>query len=408
MLPGFAPRPLELTRALVRPTTARMAKSFRRIETAAVHAGEPEPRIHGAVAMPIFQSATFEYGGEAGYHDLRYIRLNNTPNHVAVAAKLAALEGTEAALITASCMAAISTTLLTLLRPGDRLLAQRGLYGGTHGLVTHELPDLGIAVDFCDVSDPASLAAACKPETRAIYVETITNPLVEVADLRGVAAFAKQRGLTSIIDNTFASPFNFRPVEHGFDVVLHSATKYLNGHSDLVAGAVAGSRATIEAVTHRLNHLGACLNPETCALLHRGMKTLALRVAAQNANALALARALEAHPNVARVHYPGLESHPGHARAAELFRGFGGMLSFEPKGGLEATLAMLPRLRVPLLAPSLGGVETLVVLPSKSSHAGLDPDERRALGIADELVRVSVGIEAAEELIEDFSRALTG
>lgn len=385
-----------------------MAKTFRRIETAAVHAGEPEPRIHGAVAMPIFQSATFLYGGDEAYHDLRYIRLNNTPNHAAVAAKLSALEGAEAALVTASGMAAISTTLLTLLRPGDRLIAQRGLYGGTHGLVTHELSDLGIAVDFCDVSDPAALAAACRPETRAIYVEAITNPLVEVADLRGVAAFAKARGLTSIIDNTFASPVNFRPIEHGFDVVLHSATKYLNGHSDLVAGAVVGSRATIEAVTRRLNHLGGCLNPETCALLHRGMKTLALRVAAQNQNALALARALEAHPAVARVHYPGLASHPGHERAASLFRGFGGMLSFEPKGGLDAALATLARLRLPLPAPSLGGVETLVVLPSRSSHVGLDADERRAMGIADELVRVSVGIEDVEDLIEDFTQALAG
>ncbi|MFT3769830.1 MAG: aminotransferase class I/II-fold pyridoxal phosphate-dependent enzyme [Minicystis sp.] len=383
-----------------------MSRSFRRIETQAIHAGEPHPRIHGAVAMPIFQSATFEYTEPSGYHDLRYIRLNNTPNHVAVQAKLAALEGAEAALITASGMAAISTTLLTLLRPGDRLLAQRGLYGGTHGFVTHELRDLGIEVDLFDAGDPASFAAALRPGTRAVYVETITNPLVEVADLRAVAAFAKERGLVAIIDNTFASPFNFRPIEHGFDVVLHSCTKYLNGHSDLVAGAVVGKRETIEAVTHRLNHFGGCLNPETCALLHRGMKTLALRVAAQNANALALARALERSPAVARVHYPGLESHPGHARAQALFRGFGGMLSFEPRGGLAAAEALLSRLTIPLVAPSLGGVETLIILPSKSSHAGIAPDERRAMGITDELVRVSVGIEAVEELIEDFEQAL--
>jgi len=418
MLPGFtSTRPTraeprrELTRAPARPTNARMAKSFRRIETQAIHAGEPEPRIHGAVAMPIFQSATFEYadaGNVRGHDDLRYIRLNNTPNHAAVQAKLAALEGAEAALVTASGMAAITTTLLTLLRPGDRLLAQRGLYGGTHGFVTGELASFGVEVDFFDGGDIASLAAAVRPKTRAVYVETITNPLVEVADLPAIAAFAREHGLTSIIDNTFASPFNFRPLAHGFDVVLHSATKYLNGHSDLVAGAVVGARDTVDAVTRTLNHLGGCLNPETCALLHRGMKTLALRVAAQNANALALALALSKSPAVERVLYPGLASHAGHARAKELFRGFGGMLSFEPKGGLPAAEAALRRLRIPLVAPSLGGVETLVILPSKSSHAGLAPDERRAMGIGDALVRVSVGIEAAEELIEDFEQALAG
>ncbi|APR79709.1 Cystathionine gamma-lyase [Minicystis rosea] len=395
-----------MTRVAARLTTAPMAKSYRRIETQAIHAGEPHPRIQGAVAMPIFQSATFEYGDTGGYHDLRYIRLNNTPNHVAVQEKLAALEGAEAALITASGMAAISTTLLTLLKPGDRLLAQRGLYGGTHGFLMGELRDLGIEVDLFDAAEPSTFAAALRPGTRAVYVETITNPLVEVADLPAVAAFAKAHGLVSIIDNTFASPFNFRPVEHGFDIVLHSCTKYLNGHSDLVAGAVVGSRARVDAITHRLNHFGGCLNPETCALLHRGMKTLALRVAAQNENALALARALAESPAVARVHYPGLSSHPGHARAASLFRGFGGMLSFEPKGGLAATETFLQRLTIPLVAPSLGGVETLVILPSKSSHVGLAPEERRALGIQDELVRVSVGIEAKDELIEDFLRAL--
>jgi cystathionine beta-lyase/cystathionine gamma-synthase len=385
-----------------------MGESYRRIETKVIHAGEPRPRILGAVAMPVFQSSTFESGGEEGYHDIRYIRLNNTPNHIAVQAKLAALEGAEAALVTGSGMAAISAALLTLLRPGDHLLAQRGLYGGTHGLVTGELGELGIRADFFDPADPASLAGLVRKETRAVYVETISNPLCEVGDLPGVAAFARERGLVSLIDNTFASPYNFRPLEHGFDVVLHSCTKYLNGHSDLVAGAVVGRRATVDAVTHRLNHLGGCLNPGDCALLHRGMKTLALRVAAQNANALALARALAAHPAVGRVHYPGLETHPGHARARALFRGFGGMLSFELTGGAEAADRVLGRLTIPIVAPSLGGVETLAVLPSKSSHAGLSAEERRAMGIADGLVRISVGIEDAGELIEDFERALAG
>jgi cystathionine beta-lyase/cystathionine gamma-synthase len=388
-----------------------MTKSSTRIETQAIHAGEPRPRILGAVTMPIFQSSTFEHGGEGGYHDVRYIRLNNTPNHTAVQAKLAALEGAEAALVTGSGMAAISTTLLTLLRPGDHLLVQRGPYGGTHGLVTGELRDLGIEADFFDASEPASLAALAamvRPRTRAVYVETITNPLLDVGDLPAVAAFCKERDLVSIIDNTFASPYNFRPIEHGFDVVLHSCTKYLNGHSDLVAGAVVGRRAMVDAVTHRLNHLGGCLNPETCALLHRGMKTLALRVAAQNEGALRVARALAASPAVRRVLYPGLESHPGHARAKALFRGFGGMLGFELRGGLAAAEAVLGRLRIPIVAPSLGGVETLIVLPSKTSHVGMPAEERRAMGIADDLLRLSVGIEAPEDLIEDFEQAFAG
>jgi cystathionine beta-lyase/cystathionine gamma-synthase len=380
-----------------------------RIETQAIHAGEPRPRIKGAVVMPIFQSATFEHGEDAvAYHDVRYIRLNNTPNHLAVQEKLAALEGAEAALVTGSGMAAISTTLLTVLRPGDRLLAQRALYGGTHGFVTSELKDFGVEVDFFDACDPSSFSAHLRPRTRAVYVEAITNPLVEVGDHPAVAAFAKAHGLVSIIDGTFASPYNFRPLDHGFDLVLHSATKYLNGHSDLVAGAVVGKRDLVDRVTHRLNHLGGCLNPETVALLHRGMKTLALRVRAQNENALALARALAASPAVARVFYPGLEADPGHARARALFRGFGGMLSFEPRGGARAAEAMLRRLTIPLVAPSLGGVETLVTRPVTTSHAGLSPEERRAIGISDELVRVSVGIEAKEDLVADFERALAG
>jgi cystathionine beta-lyase/cystathionine gamma-synthase len=385
-----------------------MTKPAHRLETLAIHAGEPSPRIEGSVAMPVFQSATFLHGGAGRYDEVRYLRLSNTPNHVAVAAKLAALEGAEAALVTASGMAAISVTLLTLLRPGDRLLAQRGLYGGTHELVTRELARLGVAVDLFDGQDAASLARLVRPETRAVYVETITNPLVEVADLEAIAAFARARGLTSVIDNTFASPFNFQPIARGFDVVIHSCTKYLNGHSDLVAGAVVGSRAFVDEVTHRQNLFGGCLDAGTAALLHRGMKTLALRVARQNETALALAEALARHPGVARVRYPGLSSHPGHARAKALFRGFGGMLSFEPAGGPAAVDALLQRLTIPLCAPSLGGVETLVILPARTSHASLAPEERRAAGIRDELVRVSVGIEAAEDLVADFEQALAG
>jgi cystathionine beta-lyase/cystathionine gamma-synthase len=383
-----------------------MPKTFRSLETKLIHAGEPEPRIGGAVAMPIFQSATFAYTGETSYHDLRYIRLNNTPNHIALGKKLAAIEGAEAAVVTASGMAAISTTLLTVLKAGDHLLAQRCLYGGTRDFVTADLPAMGVEVDFVDADDPRSWEPLVRPTTRAIYVETLTNPLVELGDLLGVVAFAKERRLTSIIDNTFASPVNFRPIERGFDLSLHSCSKYLNGHSDVVAGAVIGRASLIEAITHKLNHLGGCLNPDTCSLLHRGMKTLALRVLAQSRSALALAEMLERHPAVSRVNYPGLASHPRHARAKEILDGFGGMLSFDLHGGAPAADRLLERLSIPIVAPSLGGVETLVIRPAVSSHAGIPVETRRRLGIADGLVRVSVGVEATADLLDDFKQAL--
>jgi cystathionine beta-lyase/cystathionine gamma-synthase len=385
-----------------------MTKESQSIETKLIHAGEPVPRIHGAVTMPIFQSSTFTYEGQTSYHDLKYIRLNNTPNHFALQQKLAAIEGAEAALVTGSGMAAISTSLLTLLRAGDHLLAQRCLYGGTRDFITADLPAMGITVDFIDADDPGSWAAQIRPTTRAIYVETLSNPLLEIGDLPGVVAFARARGIVSIIDNTFASPVNFRPIERGFDLSIHSCTKYLNGHSDIVAGAVIGKASLVSAITHKLNHLGGCLNPDTCSLLHRGIKTLALRVAAQSKSALEIARMLSRHPVVSRVNYPGLESHPRHARARELLDGFGGMLSFELRGGVEAAEYFLRRVTIPLIAPSLGGVETLVIRPAVSSHAGLSAEARRDLGISDGLVRVSVGIEATSDLIEDFQNALDG
>jgi cystathionine beta-lyase/cystathionine gamma-synthase len=383
-----------------------MSRSYERIETKLIHAGEPRPRIEGAVVMPIFQSAMFEYTGATGYHDLKYIRLNNTPNQNVLRRKLAALEGSEDSLVTASGMAAVSATLLALLAPGDHLLAQDCLYGGTHDLLTKELGKFGLACDFIDAQDPGSWKAALRPTTRAIYVEAMTNPLLEVADLHAVVEFARAHGLHSIIDNTFATPVNFRPIAAGFDLSLHSATKYLNGHSDIVAGAVAGSARLIEAVTRKLNLLGGSMDPHVAFLLHRGLKTLALRVRFQNASALAIARFLAAHPAVARVNYPGLESHSQHRRARELFEGFGGMLSFELHGGTEMAERFLARTTLPAIAPSLGGVETLLTRPATTSHAGLSPADRLRLGIGDNLIRMSVGIEATEELLEDLQQAL--
>jgi cystathionine beta-lyase/cystathionine gamma-synthase len=378
-----------------------MPKQLTRLETKLIHAGEPEPRLNGAVSFPIFQSSTFEYEGK-----VRYIRLNNTPNHDVLHQKLAALENAEAALVAASGMAAITTALLTVLAAGDHLLVQSCLYGGTHDFITKDLPALGIACDFINDTDPASWPALVRPNTKAIYVETITNPLMQVIDLPAVTAFARAHGLVSLIDNTFASPVNYRPAEHGFDLSLHSATKYLNGHSDIVAGAVMGRADLMEQVHIKLNRLGGTLDPHACFLLHRGLKTLAVRVRYQNESAGKLAQALTRHPAIERVHYPGLPNHPDHLRAAALLDGFGGMLSFEPKGGMEAAERFFQRVTLPVVAPSLGGPETLLTRPATTSHVGLTPAQRHALGIGDGLIRVSVGLEATEDLIDDFDHAL--
>jgi len=378
-----------------------------RFSTQLVHAGEPRPRIGGAIAMPVFQSATFELAGQPGYHDVRYARLSNTPNHDVLAAKLSALEGTEAALVTASGMAAISSALLALVKAGDHVLAHDCLYGGTHSLITRDLAELGIEMSFVDASRPETFSAALRPTTRAFYVESLTNPLLEVIDFDAVVAFAREHSLTTLIDSTMASPVNFRPATRGFDLVLHSATKYLNGHSDVCAGAVCGSQKLVAAVKRKVDHFGGSLDPHACFLLQRGMKTLGLRVERQNQSALALAERLSRHAAVAQVFYPGLVSHPGHARIKEYFRGGGGMLSFRPRGGMASAQRLVESVRVATNAPSFGGPETLVTRPAVTSHAGLAPEERARLGVTDDLVRVSVGLEAVEDLVEDFEQALT-
>jgi len=383
-----------------------MDKPMKGIDTRLIHAGEPQPRIEGAVAMPIFQSSTFEYRGEDSYYALRYIRLNNTPNHVALHAKLAVIEGAEAALVTASGMAAIATTLMTIASAGERIMAQDCLYGGTHDLMRIEFPRMNLGVDFVDGGNAASWRETLTPQTRAIYVETISNPLMQVADLRAAVKFARAHGLVSIIDNTFASPVNFRPAEIGFDLSIHSATKYLNGHSDIVAGAVIGRADLIEKINQTLGHLGASLDPHACFLLHRGLKTLGVRVRHQNKSALTLARYLAVHPKVAAVNYPGLEGDPGYLRARELFDGFGGMLSFELRGGVAAAETFISNLTIPIGAPSFGGVESLITRPVKTSHSGMPRAERERAGIGEGLIRLSVGLEATEDLRADFERAL--
>jgi cystathionine beta-lyase/cystathionine gamma-synthase len=293
------------------------------------------------------------------------------------------------------------------VKAGDHLLVHKVLYGGTHDFVVKDLPGLGVEYDVIDATQPAETwKAKLRPNTKAIYVETVTNPLMEVADHPAVVAFAREHGLISLIDNTFASPVNFRPPEHGYDLSLHSATKYLNGHSDLIAGAVIGSKKLVEKIRVKMNHFGGSLDPHACFLLHRGIKTLAVRIRFQNESALKVARFLAQHPAVSKVMYPGLEDHPQHARAKKLFEGFGGMMSIEPRGGLEASNRMLKKVRLALNAPSLGGVESLICRPAAMSHAGLTRQERADSGISESLIRISIGLEAPEDLIEDFNSAL--
>ncbi len=380
--------------------------SSKRLDTQLIHAGEPHPRIEGAVSMPIFQTSTFESGEVGSYHDVRYLRLNNTPNHVVLHDKIAAIEGTEAAVVTASGMAAISTALLSVLRPGDHVIAQSTLYGGTHSLFFEDLSALGIEVSLFPGDDPQQAEAAIRPTTKVLYCESLANPLVQLAALPELARLANAHGLVSMVDNTFASPVNLRPALLGFDIVLHSATKYLNGHSDMVAGVIAGRAPLVAAARRKLDHLGACLDPHACFLLHRGLKTLGVRVRHQNASALMLAETLEGHPSVARVHYPGLASHPHHARARDVLSGFGGMLSFEVHGGGEASARLVASFDLAVNAPSLGGPETLVTRPCDTSHKGMTPQERASAGVRDALVRVSVGLEDPQDIIADFVGAL--
>jgi len=384
---------------------ATYEKKFKSIETNLLHAGKPSPNIEGAVVNPIFQSANYLMGEESEYGDVRYIRLNNSPNHQVLHHRLAAIESAETALVAASGMAAITAVLLTFLESGDHLLAHKSLYGGTQTFLSQDAPRFGCEHTPIDAAAPAGWEAALRPRTRLIYVESISNPLIEVGDLRAVVRFAKEHELLSVIDNTFATPINFRPLEIGFDLVVHSATKYLNGHSDIVAGVVAGSSARVDAVRHVLNHLGGSLDPHACFLLERGLKTLALRVERQNTSALRLACFLAGRREVRRVNYPGLESDPGYRFAHELFSGCGGMLSFYTRTPEQAA-TFLHSVRIPTHAASLGGLETLVVRPSRSSHLGLAPEERQKLGLTDDLVRVSVGIESIDELVADFEQAL--
>ncbi|MCK6522253.1 PLP-dependent aspartate aminotransferase family protein [Myxococcota bacterium] len=376
-----------------------------RLDTLLVHAGALHPRPEGAVVTPIFRSANYEAGEEGAADEVRYVRYSNTPNHRVLGARLAAAEGGEAGLVTASGMAAISATLMSALSAGDHLLCQSGVYGGTTSLMLRHLPRWGIEVTFVDLDAPETWAAALRPRTRMFYAESVSNPHMRVGALDKVVSFCQAQGLTSVIDNTFLSPALFQPLPFGFDVVVHSATKLLNGHSDLSAGAIIADAARVEAARRTLNHLGGSLDPDACGMLERGLKTLTLRAQRQSASALTLAHRLRVHPKVRRVFTPGLPDDPGYDRASAWFRGAGPCLSVELRD-LPTAMGLVGGVKVFTHAASLGGVESLIVRPARSTHAHFTPEERAALGVTDTLARLSVGVEDVEDLWDDLAAAL--
>lgn len=373
--------------------------------TLAIH-GRPHRGADWSPAVtPIYQSATFRnpLGSDA---EVLYTRYGNNPNQVELAAKYALLEGAERAIFVASGMAATALAHLAVLRPGDHLLASRWIYGGTKVLFDQEFTRLGIDVTYVDPDHPREWRKAIRKTTRAIFIEALTNPLMRVVDVPAIAKVTRDHGLALLVDGTFCSPVMFRPLEHGADIVITSATKYLNGHSDIIAGAVAGSASVIDEVTRLMRSWGSSIDPHAAWLTDRGMKTLALRVARHHENAMAVARWASTRPEFEAVHYPGLESHPDHALAGTLFRGYGGMVGLLLKGGAAAAQRFVSHLRIVTHAPSLAGVESLISEPRLTSHKALSPEERAELGMPDGFLRLSCGCEDADDLVADLAGAL--
>ena len=382
-------------------------------QTASIHAGEPGKHgVDAAVGTEICRTSTFTFSSteelkrwvEGKSKAYTYTRYGNPTVSVAER-KIAALEGAEAAVCTASGMAAISSALLSVLKAGDELISTAQLYGGSYRLLRDVLPNLGIRVNTVD-TDLAGMESLVTPATKALYVETPTNPTLRLVDLEKASAFAKKHKLVSLIDNTFATPMLQQPIAVGYDIVLHSATKYLAGHSDVIAGAAAGTAERMKRVREMVISLGGSMDPEAAFLLARGMKTLGLRLERQEANAMAIAEFLEKHPKVERVHYPGLKSHPDHQLAKRQMKGFGAMMAFDLKGGLVEARAFCDRVQLFLLAASLGGVESLVILPLYSSHYGMSDAELARVGVSPGTVRMSVGLEDTEDLLNDLDQAL--
>ena len=377
------------------------------LSTRAIH-GPPRPRRNrDPVAFPIFQSSTF-INPIGSADEVLYTRYGNNPNQVELARRLSALEGAEAAIFLASGMGATALAHLALLNPGDHLVSSEWIYGATRRLFDREFGRFGIDVTYVNPDRRRDWKNRLRKTTRAVFVETPTNPLMRVLDLEPLARLCHDRGIALVVDSTFASPINYRPLEHGADVVIHSATKYLNGHSDIIGGAVAGTETVIDEIRQLLQVWGQALDPHAAWLIDRGMKTLAVRMQRHNTNGMQFAKWAEGHPSITTVHYPGLTSHPDHAVAAATLDGFGGMVGIQLAGGAQAAGRMLRRLRIAQHAPSLGGVETLVSEPRLTSHASLTAEQRQAQGILDGFVRVSLGIEDVEDITADFERALRG
>lgn len=373
--------------------------------TATIHSGTESRDADTAVVHPLFQSANFvqEFGTGDG---LRYPRYGNAPNAEIVQHRVAALEGAEAALMLGSGMGATACALLALLRPGDHIIASAWIYGGTHALLTQELAGFGINVTLADPLETRVWRKALRPNTRAIFLETPVNPTCRVLDLRPVGYITKEAGIALVVDSTFASPINMRPLEHGADVVIHSATKYLNGHHDILGGIVCGTTPYIDEVRRKMMLWGQAPDPFACWLLERGLKTLDVRVRRHNENAMQLAEWLAHRKEIRTVHYSGLAGHPDHDIAKETMSGFGGMLAIELVGGARAADRFVRKLKLFRYAPSLGGVDSLVSEPRFTSHAHLSAADRTRAGIPDGFLRLSVGIESANDLIGDIEQAL--
>src|SRR5450432_4053394 len=389
-----------------------MKRKARRPETAAVHGAADSEKKNGPVATPIYQTSTFEVADndeQQRVHETKsdhyYTRWGNPTNTVAEQT-MAALEGTEAALTFASGMGAITTTILGLLKAGDHIVAQRDIYGGVTKFLSQWLPRLGIETTLFDTNNYEQAAQAIRPNTRLLYLESPTNPSLRVVDLKKAVALARQHGLISMIDSTFGTPINQHPAEYGIDLVMHSGTKYLSGHADLTCGVVCGSQQLMDQLWESRTALGNCMDPHAAWMLIRGLKTLAVRAARQNENALRVAEFLEQHAKVRRVHYPFLKSHPQHAVAREQMRGGGGMVTFEVDGTGDDARRVSEAMSLFTLATSLGGVESLVSIPVLTSHAMISAEQREQMGVTEQMVRLSVGIENADDLIQDLERAL--
>ena len=387
-----------------------MKQRNRRPETAAVRGASDFEKKNAPVTPPIYQTSTFEVTDNdeqirVTTTDRYYTRWGN-PTITLAEQTLAALEGTDSALVFASGMGAITTTILALLKAGDHIVAQRDIYGGVTKFLSEWLPKLGIETTFVDTTEYEQHARAIRPKTKMLYLESPTNPSLHIVDMKKAAALAKQHGLISMIDSTFGTPINQRPVEYGIDLVMHSGTKYLSGHADLTCGVISGRRDLIEQIGETRKTLGNCMDPHAAWLLTRGLKTLAVRVARHNENALKVAEFVEQHAKVRRVHYPFLKSHPQYEIAREQMSGGSGMVTFEVDGSGDDARRVSEAMRIFTLATSLGGVESLVSIPVLTSHAMISAEQRAEMGVTEQMVRLSVGIEAVEDLIEDLDRAM--